>query len=87
MFLSNIYGPASRLSLLRGYASWVETDDHLLWCGIERDREAKRGMELKDGTLFVIFRQFSKGFDSRVTDETCDSRDSGAHRPRKDFAC
>lgn len=46
-----------------------------------------KGMELKDGALFVIFRQFIKGFDLEVIDETCDSGDSRTHRPRKDFAC
>jgi hypothetical protein len=45
----------------------------------------EKGMELKDGTLFVIFRQLIKGFNLGVTDETCDSRDSRPHRPRKNF--
>ncbi len=49
--------------------------------------EAEKGMELKDGTLFVIFKQFIKGFVLGVIDEARDSRDSRAHRPRKNFSC
>jgi hypothetical protein len=34
----------------------------LLWGEIEPEREGERRIELKDGTLFVIFRQFIKEF-------------------------
>jgi hypothetical protein len=46
----------------------------------------KKGTELKDGPLFVIFRQAIKGFVLEQADEACDSGDSGAHRPRKNFS-
>ena len=87
LFLSNISGPAFCPSFLMGCHSWVGVPDHLLWSKMKRNREAEKGMELKDGTLFVIFKQFIKEFILGVTDETCDSRDSRAHRPRKNFSC
>ena len=52
----------------------------------QRGRRVEKGMELKDGGLFVIFSQFIKGFVLGQADETCDSWDCRAHRPRKNLA-
>ena len=60
--------------------------DRLLQSEMEGNIHDEKGMELKDGTLFVMFRQVIKGFISGVTDETCDSRDCRAHRPWENFS-